>query len=566
METLAATLINNSMIMSLAIVILLCLSKIFHKRYSAKWRYYVWIIVIMGLLIPFRPQLDYAPMQVDEPISIIVSVTQSQSKTLPIEKGEFTPSEKNQTTVPWYSIVSVIWVMGVISRVVYYLWKHRKFKKMVNRWGERASETTIALIEKSKKELHIKDEIMVKSCKFVSTPMLFGFVSPTILLPADHFENEQLELITRHELIHYKRRDLWYKGLALLTITIHWFNPFVYLMAREISKECEISCDEAVLKNSNFDRRIQYGETMINIVKNHSMSSTAFSTQFNGGKKDMKKRLGNIMDTSKKKAGVALVLTALIVTIATGMAFATNNGNQNVIIQNTVNSAGGYNIENEFVPLQATFEDLGYQVNNVNENMISIAKNKKEIFFVNESNHNLQKNKDTFYMNFVKDVPFIKVGVLSRLGYTVQEDGNKITVKSEGKNISLDTDLLQNLLLDDATIVEETDLPESTSYYNHAFVKKIDASELKDYKIENVNEMGYSTIELEEYIAVNYGKTLLEYKKQLVPLDQKYPSPISLEYTLLENGQVLVFITDAEGKSLIESAIEIRKKQIFVEE
>jgi beta-lactamase regulating signal transducer with metallopeptidase domain len=78
--------------------------------------------------------------------------------------------------------------------------------------------------------------------------MLIGFFRPALLLPSAEITSDGLVLILRHELIHLKRHDLWYKALVLLATVIHWFNPVVYIMAKAIAAQCEISCDEQVLQ------------------------------------------------------------------------------------------------------------------------------------------------------------------------------------------------------------------------------------------------------------------------------------------------------------------------------
>lgn len=77
--------------------------------------------------------------------------------------------------------------------------------------------------------------------------MLVGFFHPAILLPPVKFAGDELSLILKHELIHFKRHDLWYKALILEATALHWFNPVVYLMAKAAAVQCEISCDALVL-------------------------------------------------------------------------------------------------------------------------------------------------------------------------------------------------------------------------------------------------------------------------------------------------------------------------------
>ncbi len=81
----------------------------------------------------------------------------------------------------------------------------------------------------------------------LDSPVMTGMISPVILLPDMAFTEEELSMILRHELVHWKRRDIWYKFVLLLANAVHWFNPLVWVMARQADQDIEISCDGAVL-------------------------------------------------------------------------------------------------------------------------------------------------------------------------------------------------------------------------------------------------------------------------------------------------------------------------------
>ena len=81
----------------------------------------------------------------------------------------------------------------------------------------------------------------------VSSPLVTGFFHPCIVLPGADISEKDFYYIVLHELIHYKRLDIFYKWLVQVTVCLHWFNPFAHLMGREITRACEFSCDEAVL-------------------------------------------------------------------------------------------------------------------------------------------------------------------------------------------------------------------------------------------------------------------------------------------------------------------------------
>lgn len=40
-----------------------------------------------------------------------------------------------------------------------------------------------------------------------------------------------------------------------ITICLHWFNTFVYLIGREINLACELSCDETVISKLNTEEK-----------------------------------------------------------------------------------------------------------------------------------------------------------------------------------------------------------------------------------------------------------------------------------------------------------------------
>lgn len=150
-----------------------------------------------------------------------------------------------------------------------------------------------------------------------ATPMVMGFMKPVVVLPSIEFTEKELSVILSHELTHVKRGDLFVKFIILIAKTVHWFNPVVYLMGRQLNIMCELSCDENVVKKMNAEGRKYYGNTILyildygvmikNIVNDACVSSLCNS------KKIMKRRLTNIMNAKKtKKSILALSFAAAI--------------------------------------------------------------------------------------------------------------------------------------------------------------------------------------------------------------------------------------------------------------
>ena len=51
--------------------------------------------------------------------------------------------------------------------------------------------------------------------------MIVGAVRPVLLLPEMEWTPQQLLMVFRHELVHYRRHDIWYKMVLLLANAVH---------------------------------------------------------------------------------------------------------------------------------------------------------------------------------------------------------------------------------------------------------------------------------------------------------------------------------------------------------
>lgn len=284
-----------SISMSLIGLIFIMITSFLSKRYSNKCIYYSWMIVVVGLLIPFRPQFDNALIKFIKPLGTISGT---------VNYDAITTVGKNLIgySVDWFRIIGVMWITGAVIFVTYQLLRQRSFNHMVKRWSVEIEDLRLLkLLQDIQYEMDIFVPIKFKVCSCITTPMVTGFFSPVVLLPSIDISTDSMLLILRHELIHFKRGDIWYKLLTLAANAIHWFNPVVYLISQEISTRCEISCDEEVIKGSNLNIRRSYGETIISTAKSSSAFNTALSTSFYDSNRNIKQRIYSIMDTGKKK-------------------------------------------------------------------------------------------------------------------------------------------------------------------------------------------------------------------------------------------------------------------------
>lgn len=310
------------------------------KRYSPKWRYRICLAIGIGWLIPFRPfiELPILPLKCSQSQLILTQSPLSYpliDSPLPVISSGNRELLNNASSFSIWKLVFLIWIIGIFTMLTYHLLRHRHFLKMVTRWSETVdSPEIITLLNSLKKEQQIDKNISYKICSVIASPMMIGYFHPVILMPPLKLSDKELTLILRHELIHYKRKDIWSKTMLLAATILHWYNPVVYLMAKAASLQCEISCDALVLQQENKHTRIQYGETILSVIPCVNSQQTILSTNFYGGKKEMKQRILSMLDDTKKRSGIFLFILAALSIMLTSTTLI-SSAEQLTYIENT---------------------------------------------------------------------------------------------------------------------------------------------------------------------------------------------------------------------------------------
>jgi len=340
MQSFMITLLACSATMSALALLYMASAPLLSKRYTEKSRYYAWLIIIIGLIIPFRPQFSNAIVSIDLPGETAASIIQADNE------AHIAVAYR----IAWSQIAATVWLAGIIVSIAYHAIKHYRFVKMTRRWSCNIADVeALALFASLKEEMGITRRIDLFVCQCVDSPMMIGFAKPQIFLLTAELTRDELRFILKHELVHYKRRDLLYKYLVLAATAMHWFNPVVYLMAKAIDLLSDLSCDAEVVRSTDAYTRQRYSGTIIGVVKFQSKLRTALSTNFYGGKKDMKNRISSIMDTSKKKTGIVIAGFLLLLTIGIGTAFAESS-------KPGANTAGYFDFEENLRQIYAEIE------------------------------------------------------------------------------------------------------------------------------------------------------------------------------------------------------------------
>lgn len=346
MDILFQDLLGVSAFTSVAIVFFAVLSRFLGKRYGTTWRYFVWLIIAVRLMIPVHFTLPQPMVEIHVPQVAIQTAGEYvpflgedvTRGSIPIGKSgveQNTVTQKtniDRFTMFLQGVWERLWTIWLLGMFIYFACqgkKYHSFLKNLNRNSRCIRDAQVLEIYYNlSREMGMRKRPEIYFCSILPSPLCTGILKQKIYLNHEKYKKEQLSYILRHELVHCKRRDIWFKTVLMLVKGIHFFNPFVHWMVGLAQRDIEYSCDSLVLKECSLSQRQDYGLTILHSIREGQQRSS-LSTAFHGGKEELKARIDHIFDMSKKKRGISLLLTlALVISVGTAFVGCTTHVEQ----------------------------------------------------------------------------------------------------------------------------------------------------------------------------------------------------------------------------------------------
>ena len=318
MKELFFQVINTSIYTSIFLILIILFNNKFLTKYSHKFNYFILIIIILRLIFIIK-------ININLPINYfsILKENNFNSKIYYIE-----PSISNLSSFDFINIFSILWIIGVCIIILYHVYFQFMFyfriKRNIN-WSQNSKFQKILneqiIINK------INSNINVYVVKGVPTPFLIGIIKNAIIIPENNYTEEDLKWIFNHELIHFKRKDNILKLLMILALALHWFNPLIYILRRLFFEQCELSCDEQVIKDAEIKEIKEYSLILINSIKyKNELKISLMSSKFSNKKINIiKRRIESMLNLKSKKNG--LLFGAFIFFVVGGTIFSFNSNN-----------------------------------------------------------------------------------------------------------------------------------------------------------------------------------------------------------------------------------------------
>ena len=243
--------------------LLFLLKPIIKDKLPKSFQYYMWFSVIIALMIPVStvvmiPVSNNSAMSMTSTYDIAQWISDTASKK-PVNLA-FKPQNENEQCLSIAVVLFVLWQLGMILVLVFHIVCYALYARSLNKHNICANRKEIELLNNLLKR---KNTLLLYKNPTVEIPILTGLFRPAVILPNKKYEDPRLRNILMHEITHMKRYDILVKRLLILVGAIHWFNPLVYFVRREINKACELACDESVIKKFNNIEMQQSKRTVI---------------------------------------------------------------------------------------------------------------------------------------------------------------------------------------------------------------------------------------------------------------------------------------------------------------
>ncbi len=299
-------LLEISVYSVLLFVIILLIKHVLREKMSPTLHFILWFIPVARLCIPFTINSSIRPFVIQKEGTGALQGYEHIQKSTQLNTADY---------------IVVLWLSGIIILSIRMIINMIKMRKMVKRNGVQPSSDMEEILSRSSEELGIKRKIKIIMLPFITTPALTIEPKPKLVLPTDiqkHLNEKQLELVIKHELTHYKRRDHRMVMLLRVLEIVYWFNPLVWVMGRYISHDMEAACDSMVVKNLDNQLRKHYALSLVQLSSKERMIGFVLGLVFGNNEKEVENRVRKVFQKSPRKPGAMIGVSIITVVLIAG--------------------------------------------------------------------------------------------------------------------------------------------------------------------------------------------------------------------------------------------------------
>ena len=290
-------------------------------KLNPRLQYALWLLAALRLLLPVS--LVRSPVSVMNAVPDVPAAVQrltapedrrapqmdnTQSPVQTASETETAPTEA-QMQQTGSTILKLVWLTGAAAMALAVLAQNLLFLRRLKR-----IRRPFACPE---------SPVPVWVASGLPSPCLAGLFRPEIYLTPEAAQDPEIrQFVLRHELAHYHARDQLWSLLRLICQCLYWFDPFVWLAAALSRRDCELACDERVLKDLDPGSRVSYGRALLGLVASKRARGQLLScaTTMQLGRKSLRERI-TLIAKKPKMAAYTLVFVLVLSLVLTACTF-----------------------------------------------------------------------------------------------------------------------------------------------------------------------------------------------------------------------------------------------------
>jgi len=442
---------------SVLIVLLLIIDFLLRKRVRAVFRYCLWMLVFIKLVLPasftlptgigywlgdyFTSEVSMAKwiLQTEEIVPTTLNIHQRSIPLEPVVTNEtayqglipLEPVVTNETAVIdiyqgliplepvvtnetaatgieleaicWQGLVFLGWLVGMLVLLVLIV-KRVCFVRGLIAQSRPANERSLDILNEGRSQIGIRQNIELRLSGNTLSPAVCGLFKPIILIPAallKKLSREKLKAVLIHELAHIKRGDVWVNLLQTMLQIVYFYNPFVWLANAMVRRLREQAVDEMVLVTLKPETK-NYSNMLIDIAE-MAFWRPNFSLRLIGvveSKKALERRIKHMLNRPVPKSS-KLGYLGLIAIIVIGAILLPMGSNSIAEAANTQKNSRG-NSETKTIVPGVRVGDYTFDMSK--DDVLKSLGKPKEIFFGGER-YTLNNLPRRYFMVF-DDVSF----------------------------------------------------------------------------------------------------------------------------------------------------------------
>ena len=304
------------------------------QKASAAARHLLWSLALVGLLmlpvlIEVLPRIQAPIMPAKATAQIASSEDLKLDESLLLASPQITPiisvvqSVEPANWRPDFSeVLAMIWSAGVLFFLARLIGASIKIRQILANSALVSDAPMTALIQNLAADLQMPVALYISAD--LAMPVTAGIKHPVILLPVEaaDWDADWMRMVLLHELAHVKRRDCLTQMLANIACAFYWFNPLVWYAAKQLRKERELACDDAVLALGT--RASDYAGYLVAIAKSFELNRQTATVTVGMACSQLENRVHSILNpqvqrgilTPAKIAVLTLMITAIVLPLA----------------------------------------------------------------------------------------------------------------------------------------------------------------------------------------------------------------------------------------------------------